>query len=98
MPVAARAAHVRQRVVNRRMWIARLHAQVHVNNRAAAIARNDEPIKFRNERGGNRGPRPNSLRLGFNPPVETLDSQSRIGDRSPVKRHCPHRIADFLAS
>ena len=44
MPIATRALNVTQRDVNRRLRVARLHAQVQVDNGAATIAVDDKPI------------------------------------------------------
>ena len=46
MPIAARALHVTERNTDRGFWIARLHAQVQIDHRAATVAGDNQPVMF----------------------------------------------------
>ena len=63
MAVAARAAEVPQCDAHRGFRIARLHAQVEINHRAAAVAADDQPRMPRGDRGGDLGPEPHRFSL-----------------------------------
>lgn len=61
MAVAARAAEAPQRNAHRGFRVARLHAQVEVHHRAAAVAADDQPRMLRGDRRGDFRPEPNGL-------------------------------------
>ena len=51
MAVAARAANIVEGNADRRVGIARLHCQIEINDRAASVTREVEPVMLRGERG-----------------------------------------------
>ena len=64
MTVAARAANIIESNTDRRIGVAPLHGQIEVDDGAAGVARDDEPVMLRGERGGDRRPEPCGLLRG----------------------------------
>jgi len=57
--VAARTLHIAERHTNGCLRVTRLHAQIQINNGAATVAGNSQPVMLWSERGCNLGPEPN---------------------------------------
>jgi hypothetical protein len=81
--VAARALDVAQRHPNGSLQVARLNAQVEIDNAVAAVAGNDQPVMLRDERGGDLRPEPCRAVGG----IEATHGGERLALRLPVALH-----------
>ena len=82
MPIASRAAHIAEGDADRRLRVARLHAQIQIDQGPAAVAGDHKPGMLCRDRGGNLRPEPCGAfcrKLG----VEAADGRKGVAFVSP---------------
>jgi hypothetical protein len=82
-----------QRNADRGLRVARLNAQVEIDDAVAVVAGNDQPVMFGNERGGDLRPEP-SLAVGG---VEAAHGGQRLALRRPVALHALYGLDSLVA-
>ena len=93
MPIATRTLHVAQRHTNGCFRVARLNAQIQINNGVATVADNDQPVVLGNKRGTDLRPEP-CLTIGS---IEAAHDVKRLSPRLPVALHALNGLDALVA-
>src|SRR5262249_28039483 len=97
MPIATRAKHLTQGHTNGRLRVARLHAQVQVNNGAAAVAVDHKPMVLGDQRRAYRRPKPGPALARHNR-IEAAYGRQCPALRFPLTPHARDVVAYLIVA